>query len=121
MQCLTQSRLRLATMFGIASAMSLTLVGEAAPPTGKAAPKRGVSPASAPATPLDDNTPLTEEQRIVHALNRLGFGPRPGDVERVRAIGLNRYLAEQLNPERIPDDAVEAKVASLDLLRQSNE
>ena len=41
---------------------------------------------------------LTEEQRIVHVLNRLGFGVRPGDVERVKALGLENYINHQLNP-----------------------
>jgi len=56
---------------------------------------------------------LTEEQRILHVLNRLGFGARPGDVERVKAIGLENYINQQLSPEKIPDDAVEAKVKDL--------
>src|SRR5688572_19796814 len=55
-----------------------------------------------------DNTPLTEEQKIVHVLNRMAFGPRPGDVERVKAIGLSRYIEQQLTPEKIADTAVEA-------------
>jgi hypothetical protein len=33
-------------------------------------------------------SPLSEDQRILHALNRLGYGPRPGDVDRVRRMGL---------------------------------
>ena len=40
-------------------------------------------------------------QTIVHVLNRIAFGPRPGDVERVQALGLQRYIDEQLHPERI--------------------
>ena len=43
------------------------------------------------------------DKAIVHVLNRIGFGPRPGDVERVRAIGLQRYIDQQLHPERIAD------------------
>jgi uncharacterized protein (DUF1800 family) len=43
----------------------------------------------------------------VHVLNRLGFGPRPGDVGRIQAVGLKAYLDAQLHPERIADDAVE--------------
>jgi hypothetical protein len=35
---------------------------------------------------------LTEEQKILHLLNRAGFGPRPGEIERVRQMGLERYL-----------------------------
>lgn len=58
---------------------------------------------------------LSEDQRILHVLNRLGFGARPGDVERVRAMGLESYINEQLNPGNIPDTALEAKLQNKDL------
>ena len=47
--------------------------------------------------------------RTIHVLNRLAFGPRPGDVEHVRAVGPDAYVHEQLNPDSIPipDDLVE--------------
>ncbi len=57
-------------------------------------------------------SPLTEEQKILHVLNRLGYGPRPGDVERAKAMGLTAYLQQQLYPEAIPDRAVEPRLAS---------
>jgi hypothetical protein len=41
---------------------------------------------------------LTEDQKIVHAVNRLGFGPRPGDIERVMQIGLDNWIRQQLHP-----------------------
>src|SRR5499426_1007188 len=56
---------------------------------------------------------LTEEQRIIHVLNRLGFGARPGDVERVKAMGVENYINQQLNPEKISDSLAENKVAEL--------
>lgn len=62
---------------------------------------------------------LSEEQKIIHVLNRLGFGPRPGDVEKVKAMGLQKYIELQLNPEQIDDSAVEAKLASYDVLKMS--
>jgi uncharacterized protein (DUF1800 family) len=62
---------------------------------------------------------LTQEQRILHALNRLGFGARPGDVERVRAMGLDRYIEQQLHPEKISDEVADAKVKNLDALKLS--
>jgi uncharacterized protein (DUF1800 family) len=43
----------------------------------------------------------TKQDRILHVLNRLAFGPRPGDFERVSAIGPERYVHEQLHPETI--------------------
>lgn len=59
---------------------------------------------------------LNEDQRILHVLNRLGFGARPGDVERVKALGLERYIEQQLNPERIPDVIADAKLRNLNTL-----
>jgi uncharacterized protein (DUF1800 family) len=59
---------------------------------------------------------LTEEQRILHVLNRLGFGPRPGDVERVRAMGVENYINQQLNPEKISDSVADNKVRDLSVL-----
>src|SRR5262245_39191206 len=62
---------------------------------------------------------LSEDQRIVHVLNRLGFGPRPGDVERVKRIGLDKYIDQQLHPERVDDSAIEARLANFPSLRMS--
>lgn len=45
---------------------------------------------------------LTEQQRALHVLNRLGYGPSPGDLEHIRQIGVDRYIDEQLHPEGIP-------------------
>ena len=59
---------------------------------------------------------LSEEQRIVHVLNRLGFGARPGDIERVKAIGVENYINQQLNPEKISDQVAENKVKDLQVL-----
>jgi len=59
---------------------------------------------------------LTEDQRILHVLNRLGFGARPGDVERVKAMGLDNYINEQLNPDKISDSVAENKLADLTTL-----
>ena len=39
-------------------------------------------------------TLLTPEERVTHALNRLTFGPRPGDAEKVRAMGVDRWIVE---------------------------
>jgi uncharacterized protein (DUF1800 family) len=52
------------------------------------------------------NQKLSSDQQIVHALNRLTFGPRPGDVEEVRRIGLNKWIELQLHPDQIPENPV---------------
>src|SRR5579871_1145821 len=49
------------------------------------------------------------ESQVLHALNRLTFGPRPGDVQAVEAMGLRTWFENQLNPEKIDDSALEAK------------
>src|SRR6185436_5396520 len=53
------------------------------------------------------------DQAIVHVLNRVAFGPRPGDVDRVRSIGLERYIDEQLRPERLPDPSMNGRLRGL--------
>jgi uncharacterized protein (DUF1800 family) len=62
---------------------------------------------------------LTEEQKILHVLNRLGFGARPGDVERVKAMGLNKYIEQQLNPDSITDPVADMKVKNLEIFNMS--
>jgi hypothetical protein len=46
-----------------------------------------------------------EQKRAVQALNRLTFGPRPGDIQQVMAMGVDRWIDLQLHPEKIPDGA----------------
>jgi uncharacterized protein (DUF1800 family) len=62
---------------------------------------------------------LSEDQRILHVLNRLGFGARPGDAERVRAMGIENYINQQLYPEKIADPQAEAKVHDLATLNMT--
>src|SRR5215831_8553576 len=57
---------------------------------------------------------------IAHVLNRMAFGARPGDVERVRALGLERYIDEQLRPDRVADPAIGAKLVDLPTIRMSS-
>jgi uncharacterized protein (DUF1800 family) len=47
---------------------------------------------------------VADDAAIEHVLNRLGYGPRPGDVEAVRRVGLDRYVQQQLHPERVPEN-----------------
>jgi uncharacterized protein (DUF1800 family) len=63
---------------------------------------------------------MGEEQRIVHVLNRLGFGARPGDVERVRRIGVEKYVEQQLNPSAVDDAALEARLKRFPTLTMTN-
>jgi uncharacterized protein (DUF1800 family) len=64
------------------------------------------------------NQRLSQDQQIVQALNRLTFGPRPGDVEEVRRLGVAKWIELQLHPDRIPENpALEAKLQPLETLR----
>ena len=54
-------------------------------------------------------TQIAPADRLQQALNRLTYGPRPGDVERVRAIGLEKWIERQLHPESIPENPVLAE------------
>jgi uncharacterized protein (DUF1800 family) len=62
---------------------------------------------------------LTQDQRVLQALNRLTFGPRPGDVAAVEAMGLDKWINEQLNPETMDDSALEARLAAYPAMRLS--
>jgi uncharacterized protein (DUF1800 family) len=79
-------------------------------PAGSPAPPRPASRLALPASPLG------EDERIVHVLDRLGYGPRPGDVERVRRIGLAAHIDAQLHPERIADDPTESALRAYSTL-----
>jgi uncharacterized protein (DUF1800 family) len=74
---------------------------------------------SASASTVEQPAPMEDDKRIIHALNRFTFGVRPGDVERVRAIGVDKWLDEQLHPEKIDDSAVEARLEPFRTLKMS--
>ena len=63
---------------------------------------------------------LSAEEAITHALNRLAYGPRPGDVARINQMGLAKWIDQQLNPSGIDDRAVEARLDRYPTLRMSS-
>jgi uncharacterized protein (DUF1800 family) len=92
--------------------MSANAVGDgrvAAPVAPAAAPVRPVASAPAPS--------VSGERQILHALSRLTYGARPGDVERVRAMGVSAWIDRQLRPRTIDDSATERALAELPTLR----
>jgi uncharacterized protein (DUF1800 family) len=62
---------------------------------------------------------ISDQKRAAHALNRLTFGPRSGDVEQVMATGVERWIEQQLHPEKIDDSALEARLSAFPTLRMS--
>jgi uncharacterized protein (DUF1800 family) len=71
-------------------------------------------------SPVLHAAPLAPGQQAVHVLNRLAFGPRPGDVERVQHMGVQAYIDEQLHPEAIPlPPELSARLEALETTRRS--
>lgn len=62
------------------------------------------------------NHELSEEQRIAHVLSRLTFGARPGDFERVKAMGVDAFITQQLDPDSLDAGAVIARLKRLPTL-----
>ena len=79
-------------------------------PAGQARSLKGLPP-----------TDLTEDQAIVHALNRLGYGPRPGDVQRVKEMGLAKWIDRQIHPESISDSQLESRLSRFSTLSMTSE
>ena len=62
---------------------------------------------------------MTEEQRALHALNRLTFGPRPGDLQKVMDTDVDDWIEQQLHPEEISDSVLDGKLGQFRTLRMS--
>jgi len=87
-------------------------------PLASAAPDKKSAPSKAlKGLPI---TELSEDEAILHALNRLAFGPRPGDLERVRQLGLAKWIDQQLDPTSINDSAAEARLERFPTLAMSS-
>jgi uncharacterized protein (DUF1800 family) len=70
----------------------------------------------APASGAERARIPSDAAATAHALNRLTFGPRPGDVERAQAMGLDRWVDRQLSPRTIPDPAIAGRLSRLTTL-----
>src|SRR5271170_7361527 len=63
---------------------------------------------------------LSKDEQILHALDRLTFGPRPGDIDRVKRMGLKKWMDQQLHPDRMDENPVlEARLQALESLRMT--
>jgi uncharacterized protein (DUF1800 family) len=88
--------------------------------------KKDASASEAPSTHLSKSfkgklpiTQLNEEEAILHAMDRLAYGPRPGDIERIRQTGLEKWIDRQLSPEAIDDSAMNARLTQYSTLKMS--
>ncbi len=82
-------------------------------------PSSASSPQSEMADAAKATIASTQDQQIVHVLNRLAFGPRPGDVEDVKRIGIAHWIDQQLTPSLIDDSAVDQKLGGFKTLNYS--
>src|SRR5256714_420143 len=76
---------------------------------------------SKPAKTVAAVSQIDQSKRVLHALNRLTFGPRPGDMQRVTAMGVDKWIEQQLHPEKIDDGALEARLAPYRTLKMDTQ
>jgi len=82
-------------------------------------PKK-IKPGANPPQYAAFSKPLPRTEQYHHALNRLTFGARPGDLERIERIGLQTWLDLQLHPEKIPEAPIlQQRLEPLESLRLS--
>src|SRR5436853_5556759 len=98
--------MRITKLFGMIAALaSAAPIGISA----QSSAAKKIAPANAVAR--SDVRELPADQQIIQALNRLTFGPKPGDILKVRAMGLDKWIDQQLHPEKIDDSGIEQFVA----------
>jgi uncharacterized protein (DUF1800 family) len=100
-----------------AAALCLSLVSSSTPGFGETSITASVKAAGRPAY----SGPIQGDERILHALNRFTFGPRQGDLEAVKAMGLDRWFDEQLHPASINNAALQLRLAQYPAMQWSPE
>jgi len=105
--------MRITKLFGIIAAMLVSIA-----PVGVSAQRSGAKSPAKTVIARSDVRDLPADQQIIQALNRLTFGARPGDILKVRAIGLDQWIDQQLHPDKINDDALNSFVANYSALNQ---
>ena len=96
---------------GLIAVGALSVASCAAPPAASQELASGHTPAS---------RELSAEEQATHVLNRLAFGARPGDVGRVRAMGVDAWIARQLEPNRIDDRDMDRFLSHYETLGKSS-
>ena len=105
----------------LALALSFTTLAFVGPgvPFADASPTAEKKPKQDPVLKGLPVTELSVDEAILHALNRLAYGPRPGDIDRIKQMGLAKWVDQQLNPNSINDSAVEARLEAYPTLKMS--
>jgi uncharacterized protein (DUF1800 family) len=94
----------------VATTLCFVLAAPATPGWSQAAPTN-TPPEHAKGRPAYQSTQLKGDDRIMHAMNRFTFGPRPGDVDVIRAIGLDKWFEQQLHPQSLDLTDLDARLA----------
>jgi uncharacterized protein (DUF1800 family) len=97
--------------------VAATLVGVA--PFSLSSQQSGAKTPAKSVIARSDVRELPADQQIIQALNRLTFGAKPGDILKVRAIGLDKWIDQQLQPDKINDDAMNSFVRSYSALDEN--
>jgi uncharacterized protein (DUF1800 family) len=97
------------------------LAAPSAPASAQSAPSPPGQPQAKPSRQPYQSGQLQGDDRILHALNRFTFGARPGDLEAVRSMGLERWFARQLRPETIDNSNLEARLTQFPAMQWSPE
>src|SRR5467141_2187702 len=116
----TQPRTSAKSFLSIFLSIAFAFPGGIVPaPVAAATPAKDKKPKQDPALKGLPITELSSDEAILHALNHLAYGPGPGDVERVRQMGLAKWIEQQLNPDSIDDKPMEARLQDYPTLRMS--
>jgi uncharacterized protein (DUF1800 family) len=101
----------------VCAALALGVLGGCSASTAKPV-ARAAAPATVAPPVVAATTPsVGGDRQIIHTLSRLTYGPRPGDIERVRTMGVSAWIERQLRPRTIDDSATEQALAELTTLR----
>jgi uncharacterized protein (DUF1800 family) len=108
------------TILSVSLALALFSSQCEIPASSAPAPSNTKKQATDPALKGLPITALSADEAVFHALNRLAYGPRPGDVERIKQTGLAKWIDQQLSPNSINDSAMEARLSTYPTLSMSN-
>ena len=106
--------MRIKKLFGLVVAVLASIA-----PVGASAQRSGAKRPPNTVIARSDVRDLPADQQIIQALNRLTFGAKPGDILKVRAIGLDNWIDQQLHPEKINDDPMNSFIANYSALNQN--
>ncbi len=105
-----RSLLRVPTTFAVVCSVAAACASS--PPRTSGAPPEQLPPAAMSAPAREQ----TADQQVAHVLSRLTFGARPGDVARVRAMGVDAFIERQLRPDRIADARLDSWLKQFETL-----